>query len=107
MRILEILSAPIPLMDVRINEFSGLYRSTLKPLNCPLTCIGLLATNSSSQMPPKKQKSKLTQLYKKALPHFEVAYKENLQDPALRDALMNIYYQLGDGKKLKEIESKH
>ena len=61
----------------------------------------------NTKMPSKKQKSKLTQLYKKALPHFEVAYKENLQDPALRDALMNIYYQLGDGKKLKEIESKH
>lgn len=53
----------------------------------------------------KKLKSNLSALYKQALPHFEIAYKQNPYDTALRDALMNIYYQLGDGKKLKEIEA--
>ncbi len=59
----------------------------------------------NQSMSRKKLKSNLSSLYKQALPHFEIAYKQNPYDTALRDALMNIYYQLGDGKKLKEIES--
>lgn len=53
----------------------------------------------------KKQKKQLEDLYREALPHFEVAYRHDKSNSALRDALMNIYYQLGDGNKLKEIEA--
>ena len=56
---------------------------------------------------PKKLRAKVNPLYKQALPHFEQSYRLNPNNEALKDALMNIYYQLGDGKRLKEIESKN
>lgn len=73
--------------------------------------VGRYYYNEATTIPEKnprlsgrKLAEKQNPLYKQALPYFEKSYELDKSNEDVRNALRNIYYKLGEGKKLQQIE---
>lgn len=73
--------------------------------------VGRYYYNEATMIPEKyprlsgrKLNEKLHPLYREALPYFEKSYKIDPSNEDVKNALRNIYYKLGEGKKLQQIE---
>lgn len=74
--------------------------------------VGRYYYNEATMVPEKfprlsgrKLAEKANPLYRNALPHFEKAYEHDKSNEDVKNALRNIYYKLGEGKKLQQIEN--
>ena len=64
-----------------------------------------METRQKSQLYGKKLSDLVNPIYREALPFFEKSYALNPHNPDLVNALRNIYYKLGEAKKLQAIEA--
>jgi tetratricopeptide (TPR) repeat protein len=64
-----------------------------------------METRQNSNLYGKKLADLVNPMYREALPYLEKSYELNPQNADVRNALRDIYYKLGEAKKLQEIES--
>ena len=64
-----------------------------------------LETRQNSRLYGKKLADLVNPIYREALPYFEKSYAINPHNTDLINALRDIYYKLGEGKKLQAIEA--
>lgn len=66
----------------------------------------VLFLEKNPKLSGRKLTDKVNPLYREALPYFEKAYELDNTNVDVKNALSNIYYKLGEGKKLQQIENK-
>ena len=64
-----------------------------------------METRQNSNLYGKKLADLVNPMYREALPYLEKSYELNPRNADVRNALRDIYYKLGEAKKLQEIES--
>lgn len=61
-------------------------------------------TDKNPNLSRKEFRAKVVPLYREAMPYFEKALEIDAKNDEVRNALRNIYYKLGEGKKLEALD---
>ena len=66
----------------------------------------MAVTESHPNLTRKEFRKQVTPLYREAMPYFEKALEQDSGNEEVRNALRNIYYRLGEGRKLEALDHK-
>ena len=66
----------------------------------------MAVTESHPNLSRKEFRKQVTPLYREAMPYFEKALEQDSGNEEVRNALRNIYYRLGEGRKLEALDLK-
>ena len=62
--------------------------------------------DSHPNLSRKEFRKQVIPLYREAMPYFEKALEQGSNNEEVRNALRNIYYRLGEGRKLEALDRK-